>query len=53
MDAFFSGAYEKEIEGVSDEDDEDGENLIEKTGGKNERDDETKKEWPTHQKTRA
>ena len=32
MDAFFSGAYEKEIEGVSDEDDEDGENLIEKTG---------------------
>ena len=35
VDAFFSGAYEKEIEGVSDEDDEDGENLIEKTGGKN------------------
>ena len=32
VDAFFSGAYEKEIEGVSDEDDEDGENLIEKTG---------------------
>ena len=29
VDAFFSGAYEK-IEGVSDGDDEDGENLIEK-----------------------